>query len=58
MCSVLGGPLSPGVFKKALLCCWERLREKCVGSCTNGSAGVDCDINIGNDIIIIETRMC
>ena len=45
---MLGGPLSLGVLKTTLLGCWDRLREKCIGSCSSGSAGVECDINTGD----------
>ena len=45
---VLGGPLSLGVFKSAIQRCWERIWDKCIGSCSTGSRGVDCDINTGN----------
>ena len=52
MCDVLGGPLSLGAFKTSLREGWDRVRDKCVGSCSNGSgSGVDCDINTGDCIL-------
>jgi len=50
--SVLGSALSLGVFKSAVQRCWERIWDKCAGSCSSGSRGVDCDINTGGECII------
>ena len=47
---MVGGPLSLGVFKTALWECWSRVRDKCIGSCTTGSSGVECDINTGKEL--------
>ncbi|XP_023334859.1 uncharacterized protein LOC111706259 [Eurytemora carolleeae] len=51
VCGVVGGPLSLGVFKTALWECWSRVRDKCIGSCTTGSSGVECDINTVDGIL-------
>ncbi|CAG2183533.1 unnamed protein product, partial [Oppiella nova] len=40
---VIGYPITLGMFKRALLRCWNRMRTRCGEGCSSGGTGLNAD---------------